>query len=90
MNLKEQINFIALQEQVITLLLKIKVIEGFLVEKSVFAVDEYNVKLTEASAAIAKDLQPVKEQLDKLVEAIKQQSKNQEIQESATETKEGA
>ena len=78
MNLKDQINFIALQEQVITLLLKIKVIEGFLVEKNLFTIEEYNTKLTEASASIEKDLQPVKEQLDKLVEAIKQQSEKQD------------
>ena len=78
MNLKEQINFIALQEQVITLLLKVKVIEEFLVSKNVFTAVEYSDKLTIASNAIAKDLQPVREQLEKLVEAIKQQGQNQE------------
>ena len=79
MNLKEQINFIALQEQTITLLLKIKVIEELLITKKVFTAEEYNVKLNEASEAIAKDLQPVKEQLEKLVTAIKQQGQNQEV-----------
>lgn len=84
MNIKEQLNFIALQEQVITILLKIKVLENALIEKGVFTAEEYNKKLTDAAESVAKDLKPVYEQLEKLTKTIEEGKKTQENKETVS------
>lgn len=84
MNIKDQINIISIQEQLLTLLVKTKVIESILIEKNICSLAEYNEKLTAEAAKYQKELQPVFEQLEKLTAAIKLQ------QEQAKETnKEG-
>jgi uncharacterized coiled-coil protein SlyX len=72
MTIKEQINIIAIQEQVLTLLIKMKVMESMMIEKKVFTADEYSNKLNEAVAVYKKEFDTVYEQLDKLTNAIKQ------------------
>jgi len=86
MNVKDQITIIAMQEQVITMLLKIKVLENLFIEKNIFTADEYNTKLSNAAEAVAIQLKPVYEQLDKL-NKILEQNKAAEVKEP--ESKEG-
>lgn len=70
MNIKEQLNFIALQEQVANLHIKMKAIESLLIEKNVFTVDEYKSKLNEIVESTAEIFKPVKEQFEKLQQLI--------------------
>ena len=59
MNIKDQANFIALQEQVIALLIKVNVMETFLIEKNLITADEYNKRMEAATASVASALKEV-------------------------------
>ena len=82
MNIKDQINIISIQEQLLTLLIKTKVLESIIIEKNICSLEDYNTKLTAEAEKYQKELKPVFEQLEKLTNAIKQQQ-----QEQAKETK---
>ena len=74
MNIKDQLNIIAIHEQSLKLLIKVKVLENILIEKNICTAEEYDKKLNDVADLIAKDLKPVYEQLAKLNEVIKQQA----------------
>lgn len=74
MNIKDQLNIIAIHEQSLKLLIKVKVLENIIIEKKICTAEEYDKKLNDVADLIAKDLKPVYEQLAKLNEVIKQQA----------------
>ena len=71
MNLKDQINFIAIQEQVVNMMMKVNVIEKLLIEKKVVTAEEYNGELVSAATKLAEQLKPLYEQVEKLQETVK-------------------
>ena len=70
MNIKDQMNLLALQEQVINLLIKTKVMETMLIDKGILVVDEYNKKLEESAKIVTDKLQPL---IDKNIQMIKEE-----------------
>ena len=76
MNIKDQANFIALQEQVIALLIKVNVMETFLVEKNLITADEYNKRMEAAAAAVVASL---KEVFEKAANQVKERQDKIEI-----------
>ena len=68
MNIQETLNFLALQEQVANLMIKMAVLEDMLIDKGVFTAEEYSGKLSDKVALIADKIKPIQEELDKLKE----------------------
>ena len=69
MNVKDQINFISLQENLIAILIKVSVIESLLVDKNMITAEEYNKKLEAAAAVVSNALKPVVEKLNQIKES---------------------
>jgi len=80
MNIKDQSNFIALQEQVIALLIKVNVMETFLIEKNLITADEYNKRMEAAAASVASAL---KEVFEKAANQVKERQDKIETKDEA-------
>lgn len=72
MDIKDTLNLLVLQEQVMTLLIKVNTLEDILIGKDIITAEEYSKKLAEKVGLIADKMKPVQDMVENLNKSIKE------------------
>jgi predicted transcriptional regulator len=78
---KEVISFVSMQEQLVYLLLRVKVLETILTENNIISSEQYGKKLEEATKVVLEQLKPAYDKINELQDIVKNLKANKSVEE---------
>jgi len=87
-NIEDMLNMISIQEQVLEMNIRLRVLEKMVIEKTGINVDKYNAELKAAAELVAENFKKAYENVDKLqsvMKSLKEEKAEEKTEEKAEE-----